>query len=310
MSRLKFSVALSPTAKTRRLKADDPVSFIPMEAIKDGLGGVDSSRAEPLSFMTAGSYNYVADGDILLAKVTPCFENGKKGRAERLVNGVGFATSEVYVLRADASRIDPDFLLYLLSSEDFRFEGIRSMTGAGGLKRVSAEAVRNYFVKISNPDEQTAISRFLDRETGRIDGLIEKKTRFIALLKEKRAAVITHAVTKGIDLNAPMRDSGVEWIGSVPAHWSKGKLSHWVTHSGSGTTPSAEVDYCSEGIPWVTTGEIRENVIFKTRKCVTKDAVKKYSALKVHPAGSLLIAMYAFNRYVWGDDWAGWNSRC
>jgi type I restriction enzyme S subunit len=93
------------------------------------------------------------------------------------------------------------------------------MTGAGGLKRVSAEAVRNYVVKISNSDGQTAIARFLDRETGRIDGLIEKKTRFIALLKEKRAAVITHAVTKGIDPDAPMRDSGVDWLGRVPAHW-------------------------------------------------------------------------------------------
>ncbi len=64
-----------------------------------------------------------------------------------------------------------------------------------------------------------AIARFLDRETGRIDGLIEKKTRFIALLKEKRAAVITHAVTRGIDPDAPMRDSGVGWLGRVPAHW-------------------------------------------------------------------------------------------
>jgi type I restriction enzyme S subunit len=190
-----------------------------MEAIKDGLGGVDSSRAEPLSVMTAGSYNFVANGDVLLAKVTPCFENGKKGRAEGLVNSVGFATSEVYVLRPDASRIDPDFLLYLLSSEDFRFEGIRSMTGAGGLKRVSAEAVRNYEVKISDPEVQAAIARFLDCETGLIDGLIEKKTRFIALLKEKRVAVITHAVTKGIDPDAPMKDSGVDWLGRVPAHW-------------------------------------------------------------------------------------------
>lgn len=219
MSRLKFSVALSPSAKIRRLHADDPVSFIPMEAIADGLGGVDGSRSEPLNVMKAGSYNYVADGDVLLAKVTPCFENGKKGRAAGLVNGVGFATSEVYVLRPDLSRIDPDFLLYLLSSEDFRFRGIRSMTGAGGLKRVSAEAVRNYDIKINDTAVQGTIARFLDRQTGQIDGLIAKKTRFIALLKEKRTAVITHAVTKGIDPDAPMKDSGVDWLGFVPAHW-------------------------------------------------------------------------------------------
>ncbi|NDW02320.1 restriction endonuclease subunit S [Salipiger sp. PrR002] len=224
MSRLKFSVALSPSAKIRRLRADDPVSFIPMDAIKDGLGGVDGSRAEPLNVMTAGSYNFVANDDVLLAKVTPCFENGKKGRAEGLINGVGFATSEVYVLRPDASRIDPDFLLYLLSSEDFRFEGIRSMTGAGGLKRVSAEAVRNYHVNISSPEDQVAIARFLDRETGMIDGLIEKKTRFIALLKEKEKAAISRLVRRGLDRNAPTIDSGVDWRGRVPAHWVRGRM--------------------------------------------------------------------------------------
>ena len=68
-------------------------------------------------------------------------------------------------------------------------------------------------------EDQVSIARFLDRETGLIDGLIEKKTRFIALLKEKRAAVITHAVTKGIDPDAPMKDTGVDWLGRVPAHW-------------------------------------------------------------------------------------------
>lgn len=67
--------------------------------------------------------------------------------------------------------------------------------------------------------DQVAIARFLDRDTGLIDGLIEKKTRFIVLLKEKRAAVITHAVTKGIDPGAPMKDSGVEWLGRVPSQW-------------------------------------------------------------------------------------------
>lgn len=84
---------------------------------------------------------------------------------------------------------------------------------------LSRSALRSISVPLPAFDTQTAIARFLDRETGRIDGLIEKKTRFIALLKEKRAAVITHAVTKGINADAPMKDSGVDWLGRVPAHW-------------------------------------------------------------------------------------------
>lgn len=77
-------------------------------------------------------------------------------------------------------------------------------------------------LRIPLPDyeEQTQIARFLDHETARIDVLIEEQQRLIELLKEKRQAVISHAVTKGLDPTVPMKDSGVEWLGEVPAHWS------------------------------------------------------------------------------------------
>lgn len=77
------------------------------------------------------------------------------------------------------------------------------------------------------PAEQAAIAAFLDRETGKIDALVEAQTRLIELLKEKRQAVISHAVTKGLDPDAPMKDSGVEWLGQVPAHWEVGKLGYF-----------------------------------------------------------------------------------
>lgn len=81
------------------------------------------------------------------------------------------------------------------------------------------DTIKNILVLLPPPEERRQIVRRLRSETAEIDGLIEKKTRFIALLKEKRAAVITHAVTKGIDPDAPMKDSGVDWLGRVPAHW-------------------------------------------------------------------------------------------
>ena len=75
-------------------------------------------------------------------------------------------------------------------------------------------------------DEQHAIAAFLDRETGKIDALVAKKERLIELLQEKRTALITHAVTKGLDLDVPMKDSGVEWLGEIPAHWEVRRLKH------------------------------------------------------------------------------------
>src|SRR5690554_2208385 len=143
--RLRHLVRIGPRPDIAHLMAEDAeVTFAPMEALADGLGGLDTSLTRPVGEVASGSYNFFAEGDLLLAKVTPCFENGKKALAEGLANGVGFATSEVHVIRPDARRIDPRYLLYVLSAEDFRAAGMASMTGAGGLRRVSEAAVLDY----------------------------------------------------------------------------------------------------------------------------------------------------------------------
>jgi type I restriction enzyme S subunit len=80
--------------------------------------------------------------------------------------------------------------------------------------------------------EQRAISGFLDRETARIDALVAKKEQLIALLQERRAALITRAVIKGLDPNAPMKDSAIEWLGEIPAHWKVKRLRHLSGRSG------------------------------------------------------------------------------
>lgn len=93
------------------------------------------------------------------------------------------------------------------------------MTGAAGQKRVPTEFVYNFRISLPPLPTQRAIAAYLDRETARIDAMIDAKQRLLALLVEKRRALITHAVTRGLDPDAPMRDSGVPWIGEVPAHW-------------------------------------------------------------------------------------------
>ncbi len=111
------------------------------------------------------------------------------------------------------------FLVYVFAATYHVRLNLRSIKQATGIQNLDSN---QYFAEPwywPHEEEQSQISHFLDRETTRIDTLIEKKTRFIELLKEKRAAVITHAVTKGLDPNVPMKDSGVEWLGRIPAHW-------------------------------------------------------------------------------------------
>ncbi|MCF8486857.1 MAG: restriction endonuclease subunit S [Rhodobacteraceae bacterium] len=200
--RLRFMLQVAPSAREiENLTAEDEVTFAPMDALDDGLGGLDASMSRPLGEVAAGSYNYFREGDVLLAKVTPCFENGKKALARGLINGVGFATSEVHVFRPTPGKLDARFLMYLFSSEDFRSDGMKSMTGAGGLKRVSDSAILNYRPHIVDIDLQRKVADFLDREMG-IFEVIKGRTRAsIDRLREYRAALITAAVTGQIDVD-------------------------------------------------------------------------------------------------------------
>lgn len=129
----------------------------------------------------------------------------------------GDAVGDLWALRPEPDS-DPRFMFYVLANPMF-IDVVNGSTNGAKMPRAEWSFVGAIGVPTPPHGEQVAIARFLDSETALIDGLIEKKTRFIALLKEKRAAVITHAVTKGIDPDAPTKDSGVDWLGRVPAHW-------------------------------------------------------------------------------------------
>ena len=216
VKRLRFVASLNPLPAWKDLEgqgADCP--FLPMEAIGEA-GELDTTRRKPIGECRSG-YTYFAEGDVAYAKVTPCFENGKGAVMRGLEGGHGFGTTELTVLRPIS--IDRDYLYALTFAESFRQPGAAEMLGTGGLKRVPDEFARNYRAALPPREEQSAITAAIDRETSSIDALIAKKTRFIELLQEKRQALITHAVTKGLAPNVKLKDSGVGWIGEVPEHW-------------------------------------------------------------------------------------------
>ncbi|MDU7310969.1 MAG: restriction endonuclease subunit S [Aeromonas sp.] len=130
--------------------------------------------------------------------------------------GVNATTNQACCVLTRSIHLDNKYVFYWLQA--FRDDIVRLSSG-GGQPNINQEKVAS--LKISAPDErhQRTISAFLDYETARIDRLIAKQQRLIELLKEKRQAVISHAVTKGLNPNAPMKDSGVEWLGQVPEHW-------------------------------------------------------------------------------------------
>jgi len=139
--------------------------------------------------------------------------------------------------------------------------------------------------------ELNNIVSFLDHETAKIDTLIEKQQQLIKLLKEKRQAVISHAVTKGLNPNAPMRDSGVEWLGEVPEHWALSSLGYYANISTGATPDRSKSQYWDGDIPWIKTGEVRYDEITEAEEHITPDGVAN-SAVTLSPPGTLLMAMY------------------
>ena len=223
--RLRFVAQFNPSkTEISYIPLNEEVSFLPMEAIGDD-GTINLGQKRKISDVQNG-YTYFRDMDVIFAKITPCFENGKGALAQGLLRGIGFGTTELIVARSAPSRVIPEYLLRFFQSDIFRKPAEASMYGAGGQKRVSESFVRDFSIPLPPLPEQQAIASFLDRECGKIDALIAEQERLIALLAEKRQAVISHAVTKGLNPNAPMKDSGIPWIGMVPEGWKVVKLKH------------------------------------------------------------------------------------
>ena len=216
-----------PSNRLRTIRPEDEVSFVPMEAVGE-YGGLRLEQTRAVGDVGSG-YTEFEDGDVVVAKITPCFENGKGALASGLVNGAAFGTTELHVLRA-GSTLDRRFLFYVTISRWFRSTGEGEMYGAGGQKRVPPEFSKNTRMPLPPIGEQRAISDFLDRETLMLDTLVEKKRTLIERLKEKRTALISRTVTRGLPPDAAraaglrphpkLKPSGIDWLGDVPEHWA------------------------------------------------------------------------------------------
>jgi type I restriction enzyme, S subunit len=181
--------------------------------------------------------------------------------------------------------------------EDKSFQAQAQSLGNGILAHrcaISWDDLKGISVGIPPVAEQRAILEFLDRETAKIDALIAEQQRLIELLQEKRQAVISHAVTKGLNPNTPMKDSGAEWLGEVPEHWEVRKLSQLCAGIGSGTTPKSDrLEFYEDGtIPWVVTGDLNDSMLEECSNRITDRAINEHSTLKLYEAGSVVVAMY------------------
>jgi type I restriction enzyme S subunit len=201
--------------------------------------------------------------------------------------GLGFShyhgiVSPAYCVFSVIDGSIPDFLGYLVRSNEY--VGYFKTFSSGVIDsrlRLYPEVFGRLTAVVPSIIEQSQIARFLDHETAKIDTLIHEQKRLIELLKEKRQAVISHAVTKGLDPDVPMKDSEVEWLGEVPAHWTKKRLKNVSPFIAVGIVVNPSSYVAEDGLPFIYGGEVKEGYIdlSKTRKISALDSKKNKKTL-------------------------------
>ena len=197
--RLKHSAALNPSRTEAResLKPDTAVTFLPMERVGAD-GRIDPQEVLPASKVWNG-FTYFRRDDVLVAKITPCFENGKGAHLHSLPTAIGFGSTEFHVVRARSFML-PQFLYRLTTDFAFRRLGTDAMTGAAGQQRVPSSFIANYPCPIPSLPEQTAIVAYLDKANADISNAVFRARRQIDFIREYRTRLIADIVTGKLDV--------------------------------------------------------------------------------------------------------------
>jgi type I restriction enzyme S subunit len=290
IKRLKY---LAPVSNERSGEAAFKLPFLGLEHIESGTGRLisenqDIDNNEP-EVEEVGSI--FRPGDVLFGKLRPylakVFLPDRNGRC----------STEFLVLRS-IGEISPHYLAYQLLSPGF-IRLINAMTYGTKMPRANPEHVTNVGITLGRLDEQDAIASFLDRETAKIDTLIEKKKRLIELLQEKRTALITQAVTKGLNPNVPKKDSGVEWLGEIPAHWEVKRLKHVGLAIIGLTYEPADVVAPDEGVLVLRASNVCDGHIVLEDKVFVKRAIPDCLITRV---GDILICSRSGSRSLIGKN--------
>lgn len=230
------------------------------------------------------NYKVARAGDLVINKMKAW--QGSLGLAP--TEGIVSPAYFVYEFKID----DPEYGEALLRSRPYvSLMGAASDGVRIGQWDLAIPRFRAIPVLVPSRAEQAAIVKYLGHAHARIDQAIAAKRKLIALLEEQKQAIISQAVTRGLDPTVPTKDSGILWLGRIPAHWGTRKLGWLFRTQGSGTTPPRDDQYGGD-VPWIMSGDLNDGRVATTKKTVTRDAVVELSSLRVYGVGALVVAMY------------------
>ncbi|QNO15918.1 restriction endonuclease subunit S [Alkalicella caledoniensis] len=199
VKRIKHFSRVNPSInnKLKKINLEDEVVFLSMDKISD-YGEIVQNELKQLKYVKTG-YTAFAKGDVVIAKITPCFENGKGACLSKLNTDIGYGTTELVVLRPN-KRVISEFLYWITRTSYFRNLGIEVMTGSAGQKRVPVEFVTNFQLGIPDVEEQNKIVKLIEEKISILSKLLEKVNKEIDLMAEYRTSLISNVVTGKVDV--------------------------------------------------------------------------------------------------------------
>ncbi len=274
-------IRFATTVRTEVGKYTPDDVFIGLENVESSSGRLIQTESE----YEEGIYDVFRKGDVLFSKLRPYLEKAF------IADFDGFCTGEFVIFKGFDG--DKRFLFYFLLSHGF-IEIVNSSTYGAKMPRASWDYIKNLQLPLPCATEQRSIIAFLDDRCGYVDGIIADLEMQLEVLRQYKKALITETVTKGLDKSAPMKDSGIDWIGEMPRHWELKRVKHSTSVIGSGTTPeSGNTDFYDGDIPWIQSGDLYgRDVIIETEKTITPLAVKSCSALRLYQNDFVIVAMY------------------
>ena len=231
---------------------------------------------------------HVKNGDLLMTKDGTI---GKMAYIENLPEEASL-NSHLLIIRQTTNIMNNKFLYWIMVSDVFtRFYNI--FQSGTTMNSISQSTIGLFSTPCPSLPEQQRIADYLDKKCGEIDELIALQEQMIVQLTDYKQSVITEAVTKGLNPDAELVPSGIDWIGDVPKGWKVNKVNRMFGIIGSGTTPNSSDDDAYMGtINWLQSGDINGGILTKANKRISEETLAKYSALSIFKAPFIIVAMY------------------
>lgn len=286
VKRLKDVAELNPESLREDTATELEMTYVDIGGV-DGLGRIVDSEVVTFANAPTRARRVVRSGDIIVSTVRTYLRAIATIRdpAPNMIVSTGFA-----VVRP-RKELSTDFAAYALRAPYFVERVVASSRGVS-FPAISDREMATYELAIPPLAEQRIIAAFLDRETARIDALVAKKERLIDLLQEKQSAIVTRAVTKGLNPNVPMKESGVEWLGEIPSHWEVKRIRDVATSLQTGPFGSQlhASDYVIGGYPVINPANLRGGSLVEDPECAVDAQTAQRLAHHRLEAGDILFA--------------------